>query len=141
MVCLFSQSGKKIQVNSSKEKGRGKKSCSTSVFFTTAGNVLRGGEKGGRRWKALFRCVFHHVVLTNYYFLCCVKNLYKKESTGNATARISLHLQKKRRCWKSTTVRTKALCVCVFFPFLMLSPLQDKCVTLCLSLFFSPASQ
>lgn len=28
------------------------------------------------------------------------------------------------------------VCVCVFFPFLMLSPLQDKCVTLCLSLFF-----
>lgn len=26
----------------------------------------------GRRWRALFR-LRHHVVLTNYYFLCCVK--------------------------------------------------------------------
>lgn len=115
MVCLFSQSGKKIQVNSSKEKGRGKKSCSTSVFFTTAGNVLRGGEKGGRRWKALFRCVFHHVVLTNYYFLCCVKNLLKKR----------VHRKRDRKDQPSFTEKAPLLeeynssyeslvCVCVF---------------------------
>lgn len=115
MVCLFSQSGKKIQVNSSKEKGREKKSCSTSVFFTTAGNVLRGGEKGGRRWKALFRCVFHHVVLTNYYFLCCVKNLLKKR----------VHRKRDRKDQPSFTEKAPLLeeynssyeslvCVCVF---------------------------
>lgn len=81
--------------------------------------------------------VHHHVVLTNYYFLCCVKNLQKKR----------VHRKRDRKDQPSFTEKAPLLeeynssyesrvCVCVF-PFLMLSPLQDNCVTLCLSLFFS----
>lgn len=65
----------KKQLNSRQEKEE-KNAVQTPGFSAR----LETRRKRGRRWnKRCFGVFFpswfkHHVVLTNYYFLCCVKN-------------------------------------------------------------------
>lgn len=117
MVCLFSQSGKKIQVNSSKEKGRGKKSCSTSVFFHHGWKRLARRRKGGPALESAVSVCFPPRCFDQLLFpLLCQKFIKKR-----------VHRKRDRKDQPSFTEKAPLLeeynssyeslvCVC-FFPF------------------------
>lgn len=111
-------------------KGRRKKYAVGTPVFS-----LRLETESGRRWReehcfGVFfpPCSSHHVVLTNYYFLCCVIKI-------RVGRKCELKPRGKNAFW-GQTARPRAL-----FPLLTLSSVHAKCVTVCSSLFFFSASE
>lgn len=109
-------------------KGRRKK-----YAVGTPGFSLRLETESGRRWReehcfGVFfpPCSSHHVVLTNYYFLCCVIKIRVRR-------KCELKPRGKKRFLRTDGSSSSA----VSFANVKFG----TCVTVCLSLFFFPASQ